>query len=318
MKKFLFPLLLLSTFFSPRSIHAQTAVSPIDIALSPPILQIQIKPGKQITSAFTIENKSPNDMQLTASIVPFSKTTTNGDPIYSNLDNDPFATNLTLSNASIKLNQAFTISANSHDQLLLNITVPEGAPLSDHYFSLRVTTQPQNAGNSRLSAAIASNILISVTDSDTKKPFLQIENFGSSTKPFISWRGKNIFDSSSPIKFTGQVKNLSDYFYEVRGSFQVNHQQQIRLVTPIRPVNILAFSSRELSASPSGELTFTPKITDLGNFSISISIADKTQYAYSIFIFPIKIIVGVMAVIILLLVSNRLLTQKINSGLLKP
>ena len=128
MKKFCYLISILYIVLSEFISAPQAAAADYGLSVSPPLLRIHIKPGKSITQVFKIENLSKTEKTLVARIVPFDKADDKGNPLLDPQKTTDWLTYFSLANANIKLNEPFIVAADSSEQLILSLSVPDTAP----------------------------------------------------------------------------------------------------------------------------------------------------------------------------------------------
>jgi len=300
MKKIiLLTLLLLLT--TPQPVRAQG----FNLSLSPPLLQATIKPGKSISQVFTIYNNSSNPVKLIPRIVPFLPEDNQGNPSLKPQSQPTWLSYFSLANSKIHLNQPFTLLANQKDQLVLNIKIPENALIADHYATLLINqvfeTEPSQS--TTISGSIGANILLTIANQASPPTILKLTNLKPINTIFLKIGQTYILDNLSPIQFTAQLENLGSHLAQAHGLFQIHQGTKISHIQPLLPVNVLAQSTRQVIASPSGQFKFTPKITQIGRYQASLNIRSEngsSQNSINLILLPLKASFGLILSIILL------------------
>lgn len=228
----------------------------VSLSLSPPLLEVFIKPGKSIVVAYNLQNFGDPTI-LVANVLPFEPKDDLGNIRIKEEFEGPIR--FSLDNADLQLEQPFFLKTHDRQQLLLRIRVPEGAPDGDYYYTLLAQTQPppttEGAASSRARATIGSNILITVTGSGMVEVKGKIALFEVLPRWIFNFFGKKLrlFDSNDkiPVILIGQNqgKNLIKPEGEIvlKGNFGEMAKYEIV------PQNILAQSQRLLIATPSAE-----------------------------------------------------------------
>lgn len=298
-------LLIIISLIAPR----QTIAQGLNLSISPPLFQATIKPGKSVSQVFTIYNNSSNPIKLTPRIVPFLPEDDQGNPSLKPQSNPPWLSYFSLVNSKIFLNQSFTLLANSSDQLVLNIKIPENSPTIDHYATLLLSSQENPTENlltlnqSPVAGSIGTNILLTIASQVAPPTILNIKELKPIETKYIKIGQTYFLDNFSPISFTAKVENLGNHLTEAHGLFQISKKTNIIHIQSLVPVNVLAQSTRELTASPSGKLTFTPKITQAGRYQATLNIRSEngsTQNSINLILIPIKGLLGLLLALLLL------------------
>lgn len=302
----------------------------VSLALSPPIIESMIKPGKSILIAYRIENFG-DPVILSSYIKTFEPKDNRGNIRIKDEAVGPIR--FSLDNADLALEQPFFLKTLDSKQLLVRMRVPEGAPPGDYYYTFILQTEPPPSvsGNShsRAKATIGSNILITVSNTgklEVRPKIVLFDVLSSIRIPFV---GKNIrlFDSSNIIPVVLIVKNQGNNLIKPQGEILLRGNFGERASFDILPKNILADSERYVSASPSAELdcesdraknecknetSLLIKGFFVGKYNLSTSVnfgeGAPTLYASVSFIaLPFKFIIAVLVSIgIALLVIHRI------------
>jgi len=288
----------------------------VSLAISPPLLELVIKPGRSVLIAYKLENRGDPIIAL-AKVLPFEARDNLGNIKIKNEFEGPVRFNL--DNSEIKLNQPFFLKTGDITQLLLRIRVPEGAPEGDYYYTLLTETQPPptKAGTSsgRAKATIGSNIIITVSTSgkiDIKGKVALFSTIGGLT----FGRDLRIFDSNDKIPVVLIVDNKGNNVIKPQGEIILRGNFGEKANFEIIPQNILAQSQRLVLATPSAELncpgpeknppnyckqpiTLLLSGFFLGHYTLSMN-ADFGQgtpnvYASTSFLaIPVKLIIGII------------------------
>lgn len=306
--------ILLTTFLTPPQVFA----APYGLSINPPLLRVQVKPGKSITQVFTITNLNSEDKFLVARIIPFNEADKRGNPSINLKAKAGWEQFFTLANANIKLNEPFTINGGSSQQLILNITIPESASLQDIYATFLVTTYSNSTTNSsfqgsQISATIGSNLLITITSDVNPPTILKVQNLIPTSGTFFKLGNTYLVDNISPVTFSAEIKNDGNFTAETKGVFRIttNKNNPVYL-EGILPVYVISKNTRTLINTQGKNFSFTPVLSQIGPHRASIEIiTDNSNTTTSVdFIFlPIKALLGLLFSIILLNTILRL-TQK--------
>ncbi len=254
MKKIVYSLTLtLILLFLPGSIIAQQ----VSLSISPPLLEVFIKPGKSIMVAYNLQNFGDPTI-LTVKVLPFEPKDNLGNIRIKEEFEGPIR--FSLDNADLQLDQPFFLKTGDRQQILLRLRVPEGAPEGDYYYTLLVQTQPppttEGTAASRAKATIGANILITVTGSG----MVQVKGKMALFDVLPRWQVKignwkfKLFDSNDKIPVVAIVENGGKNLIKPEGEIILKGNFGEKAKYQIVPQNILAESQRLLTATPSAEL----------------------------------------------------------------
>lgn len=305
--------------FNLKPTHAQQ----FTLSLSPPLLEVIIKPGKSILIAYTLENLG-DPTYLTAKVVSFEPQDNLGSVRLKEKADGPVR--FSLDNSQIDLNQPFFLKTRQKEQLLLRIKAIDGASEGDYYYTFLVSSQPreiregESIGAAR--ATVGANILITITESG------KIQNKGKVAlfQVLPRWRlnlGKkslNFFDSNDKIPLIFVIENKGKNLIKPQGEIILTGISGTKAKYEILPQNILAESQRLITATPSAEIE-TKKPTSLilsgfflGPYQLStnvnfgpgtINLSARTSFIA----LPFKFILGLIITLIIIgwvVTKNRL------------
>ena len=104
----------------------------LKLSITPPLLELTIKPGKSVVIAYTVSNLEDPTV-LTSFVRPFVPTGVHG--AFTIADEFSGPVRFSLENSNIALEAPFFLKSNQGQQLLLKIRVPEGTPEGDYYYN---------------------------------------------------------------------------------------------------------------------------------------------------------------------------------------
>ena len=293
--------------------HIQTVTASTSLSIDPPIVRIQVKPGKAITKAFTIQNRSDQEKQLIVRLAPFSESDKFGNPIVDLKNTSPLQKYFSLSNTDIKFNEPFTIKPDNSQQIVLSLSIPETADLEDSYFNLLVSTYdnslPSQSPNTSVSSTIGANLLISVTSELNPKTILKINNIQITSKNYLKLGKYIIVDSLSPLTFQISATNNGQFITETKGTISISKGIETTSIQGILPQYIIKKSTRQLlNLEGNTQFSFTPNPLTIGWYQINTHIkSDNTNSNNStdIFILPGKLILAlILAIVIIRLITK--------------
>ena len=249
----IFLVLFLIFFTLIKNVNAQQ----FGLSISPPHLEVIIKPDKSILIAYKIQNFG-DPVVLKANVYSFIPKDNYGNITIKNELEGPVR--FSLDNSNITLDQPFFLNSKDEQQLLLRIRLPEGAYEGDYYYTFLAETVP-NPGisgvtGSQAKGRIGSNILITVTETgriDLKGKIVIFDVLPRFNLNFLGLKYK-IFDSGDPIPIVLILENAGKNMIKPNGDIVLKGNFGEKTVFNIIPQNILAESQRQISASPSATL----------------------------------------------------------------
>ncbi|HSV94689.1 MAG TPA: hypothetical protein VLH94_01770 [Spirochaetia bacterium] len=314
-KKYL-TIIFLSVLFTLLSSQKVSAEN-YGLSIYPPLLRIHIKPGKSITQVFKIENLSSTDKTLITSIIPFSESDNFGNPILDPKTITPWLSYFSLANSQIKFNEPFNIAAGASEQLVLSISIPEDALLTDIYATIIISTYEnsltQSFQGSSIRATLGSNLLITINDQAYPDTILKIENFYPLDNNYLKVGNLYFVDSITPIKFTALVSNEGNFSAETKGVFRVSTSNNKPIyLDGVLPVNVIAKSRRAILSIDGNNFEYTPSLSNIGPHQITLEIKtdnSNTSTTIEVFFFPLKLSLGLFLTL-LIIVSVLVITSK--------
>jgi phosphatidylglycerol:prolipoprotein diacylglycerol transferase len=193
--------LLLSSLAAPWSVQAQSARAPIDLSLTPAVVEVVIQPGKSVTRAFTLKNQGTTDLNATLTLRDFVSDHSSGSPVLLEESKFPYAS---LANSDRRLGEAFPLPAGGEQQIVLQLNIPEDSLQQDWYVVLLASTEPQQRDpliSSRASSQGAIGAALMVRISETEEIPLQ----WGVTFPKLP----RFMDSLRPLTIEPLVENLN-------------------------------------------------------------------------------------------------------------
>ena len=287
-----------SFFFCVPSTHAQT----VNLSITPPLIELMIKPGKSILVAYTVVNQG-DPVILSPQVSSFVPQGQTGNIRLVNELLGPVRFNL--ENADITLAKSVFLKTGDKQQFLLKMRVPDNAPEGDYYYTFFVKADPgplftgQNVSKS--TATVGSNILVTVSATGRVEAKGAIAHFDleDSAKFKLFGRKYNIIESTSVLPIKMIVQNNGSNLIKPDGEIILRGPLGVLSRHKITPVNILTQSSRLVPATPSAQVK-TPSSFALKGFfigehklgtTITFGPGSSPVYASASFIaIPIKLI----------------------------
>lgn len=281
-----------------------------NLSLYPPLLRINIRPGKSITQVFKISNNSPENKTLVARIVPFTSSDQIGNPILNPNLKTKWLDYFSLANSEIKIGEPFEVKANSSEQLILSLSIPDTAPLKDIYAALLISSYSNelnsNLQGSDIKASIASNMLITVSSQLSPATVLKVIEFAPKSGSYLRIGNVYITDNITPLTFEAIAKNDGDFTAETKGIFKIQKgdKEPVHLQS-ILPQYVLGKGERKLINGDDKDFNYTPSVGVIGFYQARIEIhtdnANTTSQIDIVFL-PIKIFFGFLVGLSLLLI----------------
>ncbi|MDO9027650.1 MAG: hypothetical protein Q7U68_02160 [Candidatus Roizmanbacteria bacterium] len=292
-------------FVYSKNVNAQQ----VSLSISPPLLELFIKPGKSIMVAYKLGNLG-DPAFINLKVLPFEAKDNLGNirikpefegPVRFNLDN-----------SDLQLEQPFFLKTNGSQQILLRIRIPENITDGDFYYSLLAETAPPTAsegiGSARAKATIGSNILVTISNSGNIdiKPRVVLFDILSKLKFNLLGEAIKIFDSADKIPLVFIVENKGKNMIKPEGQITLKGNFGETAKYDIISKNILAESQRLLEATPSAQIDsflFPTSLILSGffigkyNLSTQVSFGENSPTIFgstSFFAFPFKIMGGLL------------------------
>ena len=291
----------------------------VSLSISPPLLELFIKPGKAVMVAYRLENLGDPTF-LNLKILPFEAKDNLGNIRIKPEFEGPVR--FGLDNSNLTLDQTFFLKTNESQQILLRIRIPENITDGDYYYTLLAETIPstpsEGIGSARAKATIGSNILVTISNSGNVDIKPKIALF-STRGGWTFGQNFKVYDSSDKIPVVLNVVNKGKTLMKPEGQIIMKGSLGEKAEYEIISKNILAESERLLEATPSADLSseiYPPSSLILsgffiGKYSLSTQIKfgenSPTIFASTVFYaFPFKIMGGVLlAIIVIVLIIKR-------------
>jgi len=283
----------------------------VSLSLSPPLLELFIKPGKSIMVAYKLDNLG-DPAFINLKVLPFEAKDNLGNIRIKPEFEGPVR--FSLDNSDLQLEQPFFLKTNGSQQILLRIRIPENIVDGDFYYSLLAETAPPTAsegiGSARAKATIGSNILVTISNSGNIdiKPRVVL----------FSTRG-GVFDSFDKIPLVFIVENKGKNMIKPEGQITLKGNFGETAKYDIISKNILAESQRLIEATPSADLSsriYHPSSLVLSGFfigkynlSTQVSFGENSPTIFgatTFYAFPFKIMGGVLlAILVIIFIVKR-------------
>ncbi len=232
----------------PTGVRAAT-----ELGIFPPIIKVRIKPGTTIHQPLRLYNFSSSSLYFRWQLRAFQKTTTQGQPFWSSEKMSPSWIKVT---GPIDLKKkAYPIKSQGHQDFILTLSPPKDLPQKDYYFSLLfLSSLTKENTQVRFQPGIATNLLISVTDTLQKKAIAPIITLFSAPTLLDSWQRK--------IETKIKIYNPNDQWIEVLPTLKLKRKiglgKDERMLNFI-PVTVLKGNKRSIFLTEKDvELAITP------------------------------------------------------------
>lgn len=304
-----FILLLTSAIYHPSSVNAVG----YGLSIYPPLLRVNIKPGKTISQVFKIDNLTSDDKFFVARLVPFSDADLLGNPVINLKSTAPWLSYFSLANSNIKLGDPFLVKGTSSEQLILSLSVPENAPIRELYATLLISTYANINGvdyqGSLVSATTGSNLLVTVSSEAFPTTLLRIEDIAPTSGLIFKLGNFYLSDNITPVVFSASALNTGSFTAETKGIFKVTGQNdQPVYLEGILPVNVISKTKRALLNSDGNSFTFSPNLGNIGLYNVSVAIKTdnaNAENSIGIVFLPLKATIGLLFASLFLIVIYR-------------
>lgn len=309
----------------PTPIAAET----FSLAVSPPLLELMIMPGKSYLQPYTVTNTG-SKIAITPSLATFSPLDEFGHIKLNNLITNNQSPRLQLSSAELadggqalsfqfdnpnfKLNQPFEIDANETKNLNLRITVPAETEEKDYYLTLLLSSQPnvsQIGSGSQQAGVIGANLLITVSKDGKPLKKGEIEELKLLNCYIVKLLNWCPIDSFDKPEYLIRIKNTSKTYWKSIGQITATGTLNQKWANDLQEDNILANSVREISlATPSAQPNFL-----IGAYKSTLEFqpdeeGDKMIKTITFIALPIKLIFGLILAVILLKTISKYVRRR--------
>jgi len=284
-----------------------------NLTLSPPQIEFVLKPGITLIQAYQITNNSQQSVTLNTEVLPFLPQGDKGSVFYSSLLANPNIS-FSLNNANLKLGQPFTLTPQENRQLVLKIKTSPQTELADYYSTFFVYQSADLSANdtslSQSVGKIGSHVLLSVSETEFPKVNGQVKKFA------ITPKIKDVF--FTPLNFSAQVQNNTNYFFKSLGKITIFKNQKIIKQLNLDSQNVLANHNRSLLCENQTACTLSPPLWP-GKYTATLELDSSLNVppaTFSFWIFPFSPIAFILLVLVLVYsfrwLKKQLKTSKTN------
>lgn len=272
----------LSYFSNTQTVKAQQ--NQISLSITPPLLEIMIKPGQEYKHQFTIENKG-----IDSQLIP---------NLYFFVPADDFG-NIEVTTQSgpdwiIYKKEPITLKSGQKIDFDLKVSPPSNLPETDYLLTLVFETENKSSDSFLTKIdnkiSIAANILLTVSLDGKPKKSSQILEFSA----------PKIIDSFMPIEYKIKILNDGNSFWKPIGFISINEDKKLKLA----PQNIVSGYSRQINCLDNEALVECLFDQDflIGKYTSSIEYSiegESTIYKQKIdtYAFPFSVTVFVLTVL---------------------
>ena len=226
----------------------------LGLSISPPIDEIMIIPGKEISQTFTITNNGEGGM-ASIYIIPFRAQGERGNVTLDEKEaitsSSPFASWFSIISPVSTFGTKFYMTAGQSQSVEIRITPPGDAAEKDYYFTLLyelggdipLGIAPIGPNNQ---ARIGANLLISLSK-DGKPP---------KTLNIVEFSAPKIIDSLGSLKFNIRLGNYESYYFKPSGEITIKSTFGVPETLKLAPLNVISNSIRNIPCID-GEETIT-------------------------------------------------------------
>ena len=279
-----------------------------NLSISPPQLELLIKPGSSFIQAYSITNDSDFPVYLSTSIENWEPNGPNGSVTYNRLPPDPNI-KFSLANSDLALGQSFLLLPKETKQIVLKINPLKTATTSDFYYTFFISQDLSNSmaigtNQSQTNAKVGSHILLSLSYTDKIKYQSKIIDFTALP---------NLKDSFlTPISFSAKIKNTTDHFFKPSGKILITKNNSIIKELTILPQNVLAKNQRQITCqtenTTSTNCNLTPPFWP-GKYTATIHLSNENSASSSasinFYVFPLSPIIFILFIILIIFLTIK-------------
>lgn len=270
-------------FNAPSYVNAQQ----IDLAVSPPAVELLVKPDTQVVIPYTVTNRA-DSIDLKPLIKTLSIVKRGESVAYESIEKLPIKASFVNENSEII--ETVTLIKGGVKKIFLQLDVSSAAAEGDYQLSFMVETQPESLDRqygAKIRSQVASPLLIIVTKTGKTQVIGEISSFKIAG---------NLFDSFDSIPTALKVRNKGRNVLSAGGTLSIRGSLGESASYQLKDQNILAGSERLMTTKlAENDSTLILKGFFIGRYGVSASVtlADGTvqlNKSTSFFAFPFKII----------------------------
>lgn len=217
------------------SISAQTSDPGLDLTVSPPVIELNAKPGDKVNERFRIRNNQSTPVTLKIDVKKLSSDSTTGEPIPAEpTKEDEFISWMNVDPATP------TVNPSEWQDVNFSLEIPQNAAYG-YYYVLRIAPAAQ-AEIKGTGATVKGQVLVVV--------LLNVVKDGAKAKAGLVEFKPNVFVSEYlPVTFTAKVNNTGNIHVRPSGNIFIRSMSQ-------KDVAILDINSGKQTVLPGGTRTF--------------------------------------------------------------
>lgn len=225
-------------------INCPVSAQTLGLSISPPIDEIMIIPGKEVTQTFTITNDGVDGM-ASIYIIPFKAQGENGNVALDEKNtvdsSSPYASWFSITSPVNSFGEKFYLAGGGRQDIIIKISPPSSANQKDYYFTLLYELDNQIPGGitpqgPTNQARIGANLLISLSKDGNPEKKINILEFSA----------PKIIDSLGKLTFNIRISNEGSYFFKPQGQITIKPTFGDSETLTIAPLNIISNSVRNI------------------------------------------------------------------------
>ena len=220
--------------------NAQSAGG-LDITVSPPVIELNVKPGDKIKEKFRIRNNLSQSVNLSVSTLKLVANSTNGEPVPANPGpDDEFISWVTFDSPN------FNALPKEWIDVSFTIEIPQSAAFGYYYvFRIAEKSDQQFKG---VGAEVKGEILIPT--------LLNVKKEGVKTEAqVLEFKTNSFISEYLPVEFTARIANKGNVHIRPRGNIFIRGTNQ-------KEIGILEINPTQISVLPDGTRSFSASWND--------------------------------------------------------
>jgi hypothetical protein len=250
-------LLLSFSWFAPTA-FAQEAPSPLNITVSPYVIELATLPGKSVSQKIRIKNNAATPVDLKLDVVKMEAKGDAGDivPVDTAKDDE------SLSWVSFD-EDTLTVVPNEWGTTTMTISTPEEAAFG-YYYAVRISEASANADLNQPGTSLSGQVLIAT--------LLNVQKAGAKAEAKITdFKAKSTLNEYLPVDFITRVANTGNIHVKPRGNIFVSGwgQKDIAILEVNEGLgNVLPSSEREFGSAWSDGFIVNEAVTEEGKVKL--------------------------------------------------
>lgn len=221
--------------FVVRSAQAQQGSGGIDLTVSPPVIELNAKPGDKLDERFRIRNNQATPTTLSIDVKKLSSDSNSGEPIPAEpTKDDEFISWMKVDPANP------TVLPNEWQDVNFTLTIPQNAAYG-YYYVLRIRPATQNTAKGT-GTSVRGEVLVVV--------LLNVVKDGATAKgELVEFQPNTFVSEYVPVEFTAKVANKGNVHIKPAGNIFIRSLNQ-------KDVATLDINAGKASVLPGGTRTF--------------------------------------------------------------